>query len=158
MGEQTLLDMGAQREPLRFHVPGSVKGWQRAGVRVVKNKAGHHFASHYTPAKTRHFEAKVGDYAMQAKGLARWEMTDQPVKMAIEAVFAIPESWSNKKRFAHIAAPYTGKPDSDNIYKAVADALNQIVYVDDKQIWALQVIKRYAKVGEGEGMYITVTL
>ncbi len=37
------------------------------------------------------------------------------------------------------------KPDSDNIAKVVADALNGIAYDDDAQIADLTVIKRYTE-------------
>lgn len=39
----------------------------------------------------------------------------------------------------------TKKPDSDNILKAVADALNQVAYRDDKQIVDTQVRKFYSE-------------
>lgn len=41
-------------------------------------------------------------------------------------------------------SPYK-KPDSDNIAKVVADALNGIAYDDDAQIADLTVIKRYTE-------------
>ena len=38
----------------------------------------------------------------------------------------------------------TVKPDVDNILKACADAMNNIVYLDDKQIVDVTVRKRYS--------------
>lgn len=58
------------------------------------------------------------------------------LSVRIEAGMPIPASWSQKKRHAALSgdlAP-TGKPDFDNIAKAVGDSLNKIVWHDDSQI------------------------
>ncbi|NDD52854.1 RusA family crossover junction endodeoxyribonuclease [bacterium] len=40
--------------------------------------------------------------------------------------------------------PCTKKPDLDNLYKAVADALNGIAYIDDSQIIKVVASKEYS--------------
>ena len=58
-----------------------------------------------------------------------------------------PQSWSKKKKsFALLGTILpTTKPDCDNVAKGIADALNQIIYVDDKQISRLIVCKQYSE-------------
>ena len=56
--------------------------------------------------------------------------------MEIVAVSAVPASWSQKKRaeaLAGVIRPAV-KPDFDNVAKLYCDALNGIVWQDDKQI------------------------
>lgn len=51
---------------------------------------------------------------------------------------------------------HTGKPDSDNLAKAVLDALTTLgFWQDDSQVWALRVEKRYA-FGNGPGLRVRV--
>jgi Holliday junction resolvase RusA-like endonuclease len=40
---------------------------------------------------------------------------------------------------------HTGKPDADNILKAVCDALNGIVWHDDSQVAFARVLKQYGE-------------
>ena len=50
--------------------------------------------------------------------------------------FEIPKSYSKKRKKAcleGIERP-TKKPDIDNVYKGIADAMSGIIYQDDKQI------------------------
>lgn len=59
-----------------------------------------------------------------------------PVGLTIMATFAMPKSWSKKKREAMFGRPHTQKPDLSNVRKAVEDALNRIAYADDSQVAA----------------------
>lgn len=61
---------------------------------------------------------------------------------------SIPSSKSKKfKQAAALGVERpTKKPDIDNIFKCVTDALSGIAYKDDKQIVAATVNKRYAEV------------
>ncbi|MBU2647518.1 RusA family crossover junction endodeoxyribonuclease [bacterium] len=51
----------------------------------------------------------------------------------LDAVFVLPmpKSWSKKKRAEMDGTPHLSKPDTDNLEKAVQDAL----CVDDSHIW-----------------------
>jgi Holliday junction resolvase RusA-like endonuclease len=49
----------------------------------------------------------------------------------------MPPSWSKKKRNAMRGTPHQVKPDSDNLLKAVFDALNK----KDQSIWDYRVTK-----------------
>jgi Holliday junction resolvase RusA-like endonuclease len=163
MGEQGALGLEPQRKPLRFHVPGEVRGKNDPRSRIVEGVRkdtgeAYKFVSHYTDKKTRSVEAKIGQYAMKAKGEARWDLVeDRPLRVEIIAIFNVPASWSKKKTAAAQGAPATCKPDGDNISKSFGDACQGILFKDDKQIADTRIIKLYAQPGQGEGLYITVS-
>ena len=98
----------------------------------------------YTPAKTKAYEKLIAEHATKEVERSRWYITDRPVKMTILALFDIPKSWNKKKtRDAIIGDIRPGKPDIDNVAKAVLDSLNGIAYVDDSQVYQLTVTKAY---------------
>jgi Holliday junction resolvase RusA-like endonuclease len=45
----------------------------------------------------------------------------------------VPASWSQKKKLEHIGTPHTGKPDKDNLEKALVDAVYR--NRDDGHVW-----------------------
>ena len=73
--------------------------------------------------------------------------TDKPLKAEITVYMPIPKSFSNKKRQQALTGQIRPvvKPDCDNIAKNINDALNGIVYPDDKQITCLTVNKFYSE-------------
>lgn len=98
----------------------------------------------YSPEKTASYENLVklaAQKAMNGQGLF-----DSPVSVDIWLYVQVPGSWSNKKKQAalsHIVLPAT-KPDADNCIKSLFDAINGIVWHDDKQVTDLRVVKRYS--------------
>ena len=84
----------------------------------------------YTPAETVAFESIVRQIAVEqfAQPLVG------PVRVVVVATFVPAESWSQKKRVAHMGRPHTQKPDLDNCAKAVLDGLNRIAFADDSQV------------------------
>ena len=121
-----------------FHVPGQpvAKGRPRSFVRG--GKIGHH-----TPEKTIRYESTVALAAQQA--MAGAEMIEGPVQLSIIASFLIPQSWSERKKTqaANGDVMPCGRPDLDNVAKAISDACNGIVWRDDSQVVTLIVRKRY---------------
>lgn len=91
----------------------------------------------YTPKETVSFERTVGQIAMQHFP----EPITGPVSVTIRATFEPAQSWSQKKRAAHLSRPHTQRPDIDNIAKAICDGLNRIAFADDGQIAHLDVKK-----------------
>lgn len=89
-----------------------------------------HSGTPYTPEKTREFEKQVADASARFFDAP----FKRPIRLRVSFVFAPPKSWSQQKYQEHINTPHTQKPDIDNLYKAVADALNGIAYVDDEQV------------------------
>lgn len=74
------------------------------------------------------------------------EFADKPLQVQIDVCMPVPKSFSNKKRLQALTGQIrpTVKPDCDNIAKNINDALNGIVYPDDKQIVSLTVNKHYS--------------
>ena len=77
-----------------------------------------------------------------------------PVDVEIAAVFALPKSWSKKKRDAMACSLHTHKPDADNIAKAVLDALSAF-WTDDAQVAVLRVRKTWS-MGWHPGTHIRI--
>ena len=85
----------------------------------------------YTPKRTKYFTRQVEMVARHVVDVAT--VMESPVRLTMEFVIAAPRSWPKWKREAAIAgiiAP-TGRPDMDNLEKALLDALNGIVFEDD---------------------------
>jgi len=116
----------------------------RARARIAKGRNGKQFISHYTPKKTAEWENR-------AKMVAKLEMgprkpITRPVALHLSVYIAPPGGWPEWKKEAAIAGDIrpTSKPDLDNVEKAVKDALNGIVYVDDSQVVQTTQAKHYA--------------
>jgi Holliday junction resolvase RusA-like endonuclease len=58
--------------------------------------------------------------------------------------FKIPSSLSKVKKGLAVGRYRPKKPDIDNIAKYYLDAMNDVVYFDDAQIVALNVVKKYS--------------
>ena len=94
----------------------------------------------YTPEKTRKFEKFVKDRAE----LCVDEIIDYPIHMNVQITEPTPKSWPKWKRKAAILGLiFPQRGDTDNKYKAVADALNGVVYLDDSLIADISAQKRY---------------
>ena len=103
------------------------------------------FVSTYTPEKTKTYEDEIRMMARAAMGSS--EPLDTPMTVAIYIRVGIPASYSKQKRkdaLAGIIKPMK-KPDLDNITKCFLDGMNDIVYLDDKQVVNLHVTKVYAE-------------
>lgn len=107
----------------------------------------------YTPAKTLRWEE-----------LAKWSAAaqygplppvDGAVRLTVTARFTIPKSWSRTKRAKAIGGviKHTSRPDADNLLKAVGDAMNGVLWLDDSQVCEARVEKLW---GETPGVYIMV--
>lgn len=68
------------------------------------------------------------------------------VRVVIVATFAIPASWSKKRKAD--ARFHAQKPDADNLAKAVKDGLNRVAWADDGQVAELLVRKRWGETAE----------
>lgn len=90
----------------------------------------------FTTQKTKEFEARVKAAASEAMERHGLGLTEQPVRVEISCFFLPPKSASKKflNQIDTELVPYDKKPDADNIAKAVCDAMNGVVFVDDKQV------------------------
>lgn len=128
---------------MKFTIPGKPQGKARA--RICRNKYSGKSVG-FTPDKTDNYENLV---KMQfiAK-YPNYKPSEEPIEMTIVAKYR--RAKGNKMSMPML------KPDADNCIKVVADALSGIAYVDDKQIVALQVLKKWCKDGEIESVTVTI--
>ena len=128
------IQLEASLAPLTFTVPVEPRGWARAR---------RHGNVYFLDSETIAFRNAVITFATQA--MRRHAIFGGPVAMTVISIMPVPESWSRTKRAAALAGTIrpASKPDSDNLAKSVADALNKVVYRDDGQIVDLRSIKFY---------------
>ena len=102
------------------------------------------FVSTYTPTKTRVYEEIIKDHAVLAMGSS--EPLESPVRVNLEFGMPIPKSTPKKLLENHLngSVKHTKKPDVDNLAKAILDAMNEVVYLDDNQITRLTIEKKYS--------------
>lgn len=93
------------------------QSWQRAGTSTG------HF---YTQKATRDFEDEV-------KFLMQIQMNGQVITTGCTVVMILSIACKDKKKWG---TPKTSRPDNDNYEKAVFDAGNGIVWMDDSLIWS----------------------
>ena len=100
----------------------------------------------YTDARTRKYERDIRflcGKAMKDAGILH--PTDKPVTVSITAYFKISKSGTKAVREAkrqNLMVP--GRPDVDNIAKAVFDGMNGVAYLDDQQIRSCSVTKLFS--------------
>lgn len=124
-------------QSIRFEVPGTPQGKARPRFRRCGG-----FVRTYTPARTQEYEESVSS-AYRRSTSYRW-LRGTPLWLTVEARFPIPASASKKRRAELLGAPHVSRPDSDNVVKAVCDALNGLAWEDDSQVCCLSVRKVYA--------------
>ena len=132
--------------PVVITLLGEPQGKGRA--RIGRGAHGRPMA--FTPAATRSYEGALrlaATAAMQGR-----VPLEGAVLLSMIATFPVPASWSKKRRAAALRGELlpTVKPDADNLLKC-CDALNEVVWRDDKQIVQAIVQKRY---GEQPGVVI----
>ena len=135
---------------LRFTVPGVPVAQPRQRQRAVTTKAGGSFIQNYTPTKhpVNVFKAAVIEHASRAMQANGWSPFGCPV--SVDCTFIMPRPKSDR-RASHLIIPSDKKPDIDNLFKALTDAMTGIVYVDDKQIWIMRADKMLsARFGQPE--------
>lgn len=98
----------------------------------------------YTPERTLNYEARLAAAGQEA--MAGRPLLDGPLRLDVMAYVAIPVSKSKRWKADAQAGRVrpTGKPDGDNMLKAIADGLNLIVWTDDSRIVDMRVRKFYS--------------
>lgn len=104
----------------------------------------------FTPAKTVAYEGLIAMAGAEAMGAAA--AYAGPVSVEARAVFPIPASWSKRRK--QEAQWHVGKPDGDNVLKALGDGLNGVVWKDDSQVASMRLTKTY---GDTPGLHVEVT-
>lgn len=129
-------------EDIYFIVPGEVVGKARPRFSRVGG-----YVKTYTPKKTSDYEAKIkAAYLDEVQYQPMRFANKEPLEIVVNAYFEIPKSASKKAKTRMLLEEYpTKKPDSDNVLKAVADALNGVAYTDDSQIVTATVNKIWSE-------------
>lgn len=122
----------------------SLSGEPRGKGRPRATTRGGRFPTVYTDAKTRKYEASVRKVAEAA--MAGRAPLEGPLSLSLRFRLPIPksETKAHKAAMASGETAPTKKPDWDNAAKAMCDAMNGVVYVDDCQIVRAFVTKIFA--------------
>lgn len=124
---------------IAFIIPGTPVGKGRPKFARRGN-----FVTAYTPEKTASYENLVKIAAHDA--MTGKQILDGAVSVVMWLFVTPPASWSQKKQREALLNNIlpTSKPDVDNVVKGIFDAMNEIVWRDDKQVVELTVKKRYS--------------
>lgn len=97
----------------------------------------------YTPSKTHNYESAVKAAYITKYPVGQWVLNrEQPISIAMDIHFKMPDSWSRKKKERMTGKLCNKKPDIDNIIKSVTDALNGVAYPDDSQICEIRTVRK----------------
>jgi Holliday junction resolvase RusA-like endonuclease len=132
------------------HVPVA-QPRQRHAIRGSGDKA---FASNYTPV--RH---PVNAFKVEVRIAAKEAYAGLPLlgPLSVRLSFVMPRPKKfNAKKYSTGRLWFDRKPDADNLFKSVADALNGLAYHDDSQIVVVHIYKHYAAVGELPHVEVTI--
>lgn len=106
---------------LRMIVPGRPVPWQRAGSFGKRR---------FTPKKMLDHQRRVKDIAFQIwRGRAPW-----PGPIGARLYFSFPLNKDGSETAALIG-------DGDNLNKLILDALSKLVYLDDRQVFPIEVFR-----------------
>lgn len=108
----------------------------------------------YTPKRTKDYEALVAKCYKEQSGIY---YDGACLYVQIEAVFAIPKSYTKKEKAELKTSLHIRKPDIDNLIKSVLDALNGVAFADDGCVAAIKTTKRWADEGEEGHLSFSIT-
>lgn len=139
---------------ISFWIGGEPVPWKRVRAKTHKvkdDKSG-------KEKTTVHFfeDKKVSEYKEKIKNAykesgGKYFEKGTPLRCEIYFYFEAPKSASHKKRIDLIAnGRPTKRPDIDNLYKGIADALNGVAYYDDSQIVSVSLCKLWSNTSKIE--------
>ena len=119
------------------------------GVPVPKGRPRFGRGHVYTPLKTKNAEALIS--TVGKKMMAGKKPFTGPVKVDATFMVDVPKSWPKKRQgmaINDILLPTSARVgDVDNLLKTVTDAINGVVYEDDRQIITATATKLYTAKG-----------
>jgi len=141
--------------PIIFFAPCTPKGQPR--VKACRRGA---FTRVYTPGTADDFKGAVMSHAVTEIIRLPRPIFTGPVRVDCDFVFPRPKSHFTSKGQIKATSPvwHTQKPDIDNAFKVVGDALTNVqMWQDDSQVCSSTLVKRWAALGEASGVQITIT-
>lgn len=133
---------------VRVTIPGDPCAQGRARIAVI---AGH--ARAYDPAKSRSWKGVAAVWMRKAVGPGL-PFPGEPLALVVDAYFRRPKL---PKRMGTGRLPRPSRPDGDNLLKAVQDAGNGILWLDDAMIVDARVLKWYAAEGDAPCVELSLT-
>jgi Holliday junction resolvase RusA-like endonuclease len=101
---------------------------------------------HYTPKKTKDFENVVSEYTVEYMNKNKLNITEDAIGIEIIVYHKIPKSWNKEKKEdaeSGLLKPIK-TPDLDNIVKAIQDGMQNVAFMDDKQICEIYARRFYS--------------
>lgn len=135
--------LGSSRKVLYFSMACLPQAKERPQIR----KPGSVGKRVFTPKNTAKYEEYVKGLALEAmRDMRELKPVECPVTVEIAIGIHPPRKFSKKQHVRALTGEIspTGRPDLDNMAKSILDAMNETVYVDDKQVIGLMVRKYYA--------------
>jgi Holliday junction resolvase RusA-like endonuclease len=105
------------------------------------------FARAFTPQKTRDFEAVIRTQSGHAMEVMNLRPLDGACRLTVRGFWPCPKS--AKKADKARERLKTTRPDGDNVLKAAADAINEVMYLDDSQA-AIETVEKWITKEGGE--------
>lgn len=143
-----------------FNVPGEVRGQGRPRTQLVQTKDGRTFTHIHEDKRDTANKYAIQTYAQEAMNRRGYKTLAEPtpdgLTVEILCYLKIPKSMPKKnveKALRGEIRPMR-KPDLDNVMKAVLDAMNQVVYRDDKDVTRATICRYY---GAKERLSVRVT-
>lgn len=141
-----------------IQIPAIPYALKRHQTRVVRGKGKKVFAQQYDHPDNVDWKAYAQTYYALAMHEAGVESPlTGPIILTVIATFPMPRSrW--RKREPRQGGPHTKAPDLSNIIKIIEDAGNNVLWMDDKQIYSYGrgTMKLEAPQGEPGGLFIIV--
>ena len=134
---------------LTIDVPGAARG--KARPRVTRYGT-------YTPDPDGYAE-RVTAHAVEAVNTHGWPLVAAgPGRLDITICREIPSSWSRRKREQLNGSHAVRTPDPVNVAAAVCDALESVIYSNDRQVVALEISQAWCDTHAGRTRIIVTAL
>lgn len=137
---------------IRVEIPGPPHAQMRPRTRVVAVGGRKPFAQVYDAPESRSWKGSAQVHMQQA--MDGMPALTCPVRIRILAVFELPASKHRKS--PHPRTHYVGQKDWENVAKAVCDAGNGVLWVDDRQVARAEVRCIVGAQGEAPRIVIRV--
>jgi Holliday junction resolvase RusA-like endonuclease len=140
-----VLDRSTVNNTICVTLPGDPRGKGRHRSRIVVARDKRQFIHNYPDTETKKYEERLRYAALLA--MSGHAMLSGALEVWVVARFAVPASWSNKRREQALSGAIrpTGKPDYDNIAKVATDSFSGIIYADDAQVVECTISKIYSR-------------
>lgn len=153
MNKKSFEPMNCGKKVLKFTIMGDPVGQGRPRFTTI---GGHVKA--YDAKGSVEEKAVIRLAVQEAMQKQNWTFPSQDMPIAVEIISyrKVPKSkqrWFADAGICGAIVPLT-KPDTDNVVKLYLDAMNGVVYPDDKQVYDLRICKAYSEQPRTE---VTVT-